>query len=85
VFTHEPERAACVKKPLMRNKQNADRLPSAAERKKISDRAKQALTQAWALQEYLDKWESKMEGPGWETAAHRRHPSGKTARPPNQP
>jgi hypothetical protein len=52
----------------MRISKNPERLPDAAERKKISERAKHALTQAWALRDYLDQLESKLEVSVQETA-----------------
>ncbi|MDB6112462.1 MAG: hypothetical protein JWR69_4212 [Pedosphaera sp.] len=61
VFTHERKATARVKKPMMQNSKNSDRLPNAAERKKISDHAKQTLAQAWALRDYLDEWEIRMD------------------------
>ncbi|MDB6112274.1 MAG: hypothetical protein JWR69_4024 [Pedosphaera sp.] len=68
----------------MQNSEDSDRMPSAAERKKISDRAKQTLAQAWALRDYLDEWETRMDASVLEKAA-RQGTRGRMPRPANEP
>jgi hypothetical protein len=84
VFTYEPEAIEHVTKRAMQNSKNSDRQPSAAERKKISDRAKQTLAQAWALRDYLDEWETRMDASVGGKAAY-QDPRRKAAQPLHQP